>query len=504
MKATSKRKTNTKRKNKWNKTLLIVLFGLIVPLSFVYFLIAFYFNTHFFHNTIINGIPTSNMNAVEAEDMINERVKSFSLTIHGRDGAKDTIYGKDINLHTVFEESIVTLLERQKILSWPSAILQQNEFEVNTMVEYDEDKLKDIVQKLDFFKEENIVKPKNATISEYGTDGYTIIAEQPGTIVIEDILYDEIIKALETLEPSLSIEEIGGYTQPKITSDNSGLLDALDEMNRMAGTKIRYEFGEDIEILDGNKISEWISIDKKFKVHFDTEGVKEYVDYIGKTYNSFGRTREFKTSYGDVINVKGGDYGWWLNRSAETAELVELIQKGEQLTKAPVYYQTAQQYGKDDVGDTYVEVNITAQHLFFYKDGELVVDTDFVSGNLSKDYGTPSGTYPVQYKENDATLVGEDYATPVKYWMPFNKNIGFHDANWRKEFGKDIYLKSGSHGCINMPPKAAKQMFEHIKRGVAVIVYELPGTENYETKEDKVDKNDNIDNKKPDASSNQD
>ena len=127
-----------------------------------------------------------------------------------------------------------------------------------------------------------------------------------------------------------------------------------------------------------------------------------------------------------------------------------------------------------------MEVNLTAQHLFFYKDGKRILESDFVSGNVSKKFGTPTGTYPVQYKQNDATLVGEDYETPVKYWMPFNKNIGFHDASWRSKFGKDIYLTNGSHGCINMPPANAKKMFQNIQRGVAVVVYKLPGTETYD------------------------
>jgi lipoprotein-anchoring transpeptidase ErfK/SrfK len=156
------------------------------------------------------------------------------------------------------------------------------------------------------------------------------------------------------------------------------------------------------------------------------------------------------------------------------------VKDGVQVNREPVYFQKAQQYGDDDIGNTYVEVNLTAQHLFFYKDGKLVLESDYVSGNVSKGLGTPVGTYPIQYKDLDATLVGEDYETPVKYWMPFNKNIGLHDASWRKKFGKDIYLKNGSHGCINMPPDMAKKMYQNIQKGVAVVVYELPGTENYD------------------------
>jgi len=297
-------------------------------------------------------------------------------------------------------------------------------------------------------------------------------------------MYEAVLNAITNLQPELSLEEAKCYSKPVITSENERLVKAVAEMNQIAGTKITYEFGETTEVLDGSKISDWITLEDDYTVTLDDTGVKEYVDYIGKTYNSFGRVREFKTSYGEDIKVSGGDYGWWLDRISEVEELTELIKNGEQITKEPVYFQIAQQYGKDDIGNTYVEVNLTAQHLFFYKEGELILESDFVSGNLSKGWGTPTGTYPVQYKENDATLVGEDYETPVKYWMPFNKNIGFHDATWRDEFGKDIYLKKGSHGCINMPPKAAKVMFQNIKRGVAVVVYELPGTENYEIVEE--------------------
>ena len=115
--------------------------------------------------------------------------------------------------------------------------------------------------------------------------------------------------------------------------------------------------------------------------------------------------------------------------------------------------------------------------MFFYKNGKLILESDFVSGNLAKGYDTPTGTFPVQYKERNATLTGEDYETPVKYWMPFYRGVGFHDAWWRDEFGKDIYKTNGSHGCINMPTEAARTMFEQIERGVAVVVYKLPGTE---------------------------
>lgn len=469
--------TNNNKGKALKKTPLFVIIGFVFLLSLLYILSSLYYNTHFHMNTVINGVDTSNMTLKEAEDVIQEQFRTYSLTLEGRNDLTSQIYGEDFNMHAVFDGSLEDLLSTQNNFEWPIALFKTHEMEIGTMPEYDEDLLKDLISNLPYFQEENIVEPVNAYISEYSKhSGYEIIPEVHGAEVDFDILFEAVKAAIINLEPIISLEEVGCYKNPEVTSKSPGLVQAVKELNKIAGAEITYEFGKDIEILDGSQISDWLSVIEDYNVILDETGVKEYVDYIGRTYNSFGRTRTFKTSYGVEITVKGGDYGWWLNRPLEVSELTELILSGEKLKRKPAYFQTAQQYGDDDIGDTYVEVNLTAQHLFFYKNGKLILETDFVSGNLAKNYGTPSGTYPIQYKERDATLTGENYSTPVKYWMPFNGDIGFHDASWRKEFGKDIYKTKGSHGCINMPPNAAKVMFENIQRGVAVVVYELPGT----------------------------
>ena len=154
-----------------------------------------------------------------------------------------------------------------------------------------------------------------------------------------------------------------------------------------------------------------------------------------------------------------------------------MIRSGESGTREPVYSQTAASHGTNDYGDTYVEINLTAQHLFFYKDGKLLVESDFVSGNEARGWSTPSGAYPLTYKERNATLNGEGYSTPVSYWMPFNGGIGLHDAGWRSSFGGTIYKTNGSHGCINLPPSVAKIIYENISQGDPILCYELEGTE---------------------------
>lgn len=119
-----------------------------------------------------------------------------------------------------------------------------------------------------------------------------------------------------------------------------------------------------------------------------------------------------------------------------------------------------------------MEIDLGGQHLYLYIDGKKILESDLVSGNVARGYATPAGVYGLTYKERNATLTGETYATPVKYWMPFNGNIGMHDASWRKEFGGEIYRTNGSHGCINLPEEIAETIYGYVEQGFPVVCYD--------------------------------
>ncbi len=232
------------------------------------------------------------------------------------------------------------------------------------------------------------------------------------------------------------------------------------------------------ETLSGDRIHEWLTPNADGSAGVDSGKVSAYVKELADKYNTNHKSKTLKTSYGKTVTIKGGSYGWKINQAAEADELAALIRSGEsQSGREPVYSQKAASHGANDYGDTYVEINLTAQHLFFYKNGSLLVESDFVSGNLSKGWGTPAGSFPLTYKQRDAVLKGENYRTPVDYWMPFNGGIGMHDAKWRSSFGSTIYKTGGSHGCINLPHSAAKKIFENISAGMPVLCYNLEGTE---------------------------
>ena len=125
----------------------------------------------------------------------------------------------------------------------------------------------------------------------------------------------------------------------------------------------------------------------------------------------------------------------------------------------------------EDIGDTYIEVSIDEQHMWYIKDGEIFLDSDVVTGNRNS-ADTPTGQYRILNKATSINLVGDDYVSYVEYWMPFiGGTYGLHDASWRSDFGGDIYDGDGSHGCVNLPSDIAEELYDDVKVGTPVIIY---------------------------------
>jgi hypothetical protein len=250
---------------------------------------------------------------------------------------------------------------------------------------------------------------------------------------------------------------------PNYTLASNKIPQTLNLLNKYASAKITYIFGSEREILDGHTINKCLSVDENLDVVISEIAVMRYVKELGRKYNTVGIARDFKTSIGKIVEVKGGLYGWKIDQASETKALLGNIKNGDILEREPVYTQRALPRGKDEIGNTYVEINITRQQLWFYKNGRLIAQGSVVTGNPNRGFSTVLGVYMLNYKQEGATLVGPDYEAEVNYWMPFFGNIGLHDASWRYSFGGEIYKRNGTHGCVNAPLYLAKRIFYNLK-----------------------------------------
>ncbi|MCY6958378.1 L,D-transpeptidase family protein [Clostridium brassicae] len=443
---------------------------LIALITLIYLFISLYFVNHFFFNTAINGVDISLKAHGDVEDVIKSYIKDYKLQLIERNGEIEEITGKDIKMQYNEKNSIYKIYQTKNSFKWIIALLKEKKYYVDDLFVYNKDNLENKINKLNCLNKD-IIETQNVSF-KYVEGLYETVKEVYGNRVYKDKLNEAIKMSILEGKTKLDLNESLCYENPKYTLSSDKTLKTKNLLNKYVSTKITYIFGSENEILDGNIINQWLSVDENLEVVIDKKAVNQYVQGLSKKYDTVGIARKIKTSKNKIVEVKGGFYGWKINCAAETKALLESIKFGEIIKKEPIYAQKALSRGEDDIGNTYVEINITRQHLWFYKNGNLITEGDVVTGNPNRGNSTEVGIYMLNYKEREATLTGPAYEAEVSYWMPFNGNIGIHDARWRHSFGRDIYKRNGTHGCVNTPLYLAKTIFDNIEDGTPIICYE--------------------------------
>lgn len=177
-------------------------------------------------------------------------------------------------------------------------------------------------------------------------------------------------------------------------------------MNKYLGAMVTYDFKPNTEVVDSSMISQWVKVDDDMNVTFDNNAVKEYIQSLAAKYDTKGKERTFTSASGNTVTVSGGSYGWKIDQNAEYNALIANIQNAETVTREPNYSSRAASHEGNDVGNTYAEVNLTTQHMYYVKDGQIALETDVVTGNPNKGNDTPTGVYSLAYKAKDQTLRG--------------------------------------------------------------------------------------------------
>lgn len=446
--------------------------GILLAVSLLVLLylgISAFFLSHFMFRTSLNGAVISLMTVEEVEEVLRAQCDGYTLSVTGRGDLRTELLARDISMVPKFDGQVERMLAGHNAFLWPLSMFRETPLETSSFATFDPEQVKEALTNSVFFYSNNQVQPVDATYV-YENGAFHVVPEDEGSLLNASMVFDAANEAIGSLLRHLSLEESGCYVAPAVYADDAALNSFVDLLNRYAAMTIRIDYGEEAEILDGETIKDWLVIDGE-NVSISEDAVKDYVASLCRAHDTFTLDREFRTTAGEIITVKGGNYGWWTDR-VSTAELIkEAILQGDDVTIEPVYYAVAATRGSSDIGDSYVEIDLTNQHVYVYKDGLLALETDCVSGRPTNGNWTPTGTYAITYKTRDAVLRGENYETPVKYWMPFNGNVGMHDASWRGSFGEEIYVRNGSHGCVNLPPAAAKQIYDLVEQGEAVVVY---------------------------------
>lgn len=426
----------------------------------------------------INGFQVGGMTPEEAMREVSAgSTNYYTLTIKEMNGAEETIGYQDIDLGTAFtEEAFRAVLDTQNAngrVFGPNVPLNT---ELSGTASYNSEKLEAKLNALSCIAQQT--KTENAHISAYQEgQPFTVIAEVQGNSLDTEAAKAAIRSAIEARQQELDLSAIGVYDQITVRADDASLNALCAKMNEAVNTSITYRIRGQEEVLPGTTIVTWLTgSDENGQIAVNPESVRAYVDSLKQKYDTSGTYHSFVGGAGAEVGLTTV-YGWQIDADAETAALTEAIRAGGAQEREPVYARRAASETGPEWGNTYVEVDMGRQHVYYFRDGAVIWDAPCVTGNVSKDYTTPDGVYTLYSKERNRVLRGKlvngkpEYETPVDYWMPFNGAIGLHDANWRSKFGGTIYQTGGSHGCVNLPPAKAAQLYDLLTVGTIVVCH---------------------------------
>ena len=455
--------------------------SVVVLLVAAYFCVALHYKERFFVNTTINGENCESKTVEIIEGQMQKQVEEYALTITKADGTTEIIKGTDIGVEYSGVEVLKEAMDAQNPYLWVTALFQPKDIKAELAFSYDAEKLDEMIAGLECVKEENQVAPVDAKpVLAEGEDVYTIAPEVEGTLLEQEAFVAAIHEKAANMETAIDIKAEGLYVAPKYTKDSEEIATLVATLNKCLETEITYSLDGKTVTLDKETIKDWLSYDEEMNPVISSDGVAEFANSLGTTYNTAPRTQYITTPTGKTAYVSGATVGRTVGTSAECERLLTEIPVGTVTTREPIISQQATPEGQYAWGNSYAEVDIGAQHMWLILNGEVVFECDVITGVPNGKLDTPKGVFKILEKMRNKTLVGNivpetgepEYRQPVDYWARVTwSGVGFHDASWHSVFGGSLYYRAGSHGCINMPPASAAVFYDLVYVGCPVVIH---------------------------------
>ncbi|MEY3048252.1 MAG: hypothetical protein RL365_290 [Bacteroidota bacterium] len=324
-----------------------------------------------------------------------------------------------------------------------------------------------IIKHLALFKQ---VPPKSAYY-KYKNGNFKIEPEILGS-TIDTVRFIYLMKDLLKNKPSnFDLEKYNCYRKPEILSEDAKLKSLLPKLTKMLSVNINYSInGENIH-LDKNQLGKMITTNEKGKISIDENECYKFINGMAKKYDNIEPSVSFKSHQNKSLPAVKSELGKRMNVNGELKKLMRAIETGESLNINPSFLMNGVPYDAMNRNRNYIEIDISEQKIYCFKQDTIFLSSDIVTGNVSAGMSSPKGAFFIKYKETGATLRGPGYSAFVNYWMPFFEGVGLHDAKWRSSFGGSIYMGSGSHGCINLPFATAKSIYENYGVGSVVVCH---------------------------------
>ena len=406
-------------------------------------------------NATVGGVDLSTLTVEEATAALNEAAASYRLALK--------VNGKTLN---VAAADLGLKLDETALKQYIDAIGSGAELP-EALFTYDRDALKGMISRgLD-------TAPVNATVTYNSSKKqFEANAGKNGTKVDADAAADAAAASLGMLLADAEAQVKTTEVAPEITASSEKVTKAISKANGYLKVSLSYTYAPEggekaTETISGAKLASFVKISDKLEVSVSKSAIESYASDMSDRHSGSDYKGSFVTTGGSTIGYTVTYYGQRVNKSALADDIYKCVTEQVSGTRtAPYSAKSSKPYG-----GSYVEIDLSSQKLWLYKNGERILSTNLVSGCVAEGHRTPTGIYSIYAKQTDRYLTGADYRSFVHYWMPFLGGYGLHDASWRSSFGGTIYHYDGSHGCVNLPSSAAKKIYNNVSVGTKVILY---------------------------------
>lgn len=450
----------------------MILLGLLAVAyigGLIFFLDRFTFGSYF------GDIPLMGLTQAQAKEKIAEELgkRQINLQENGKTTAQVTL--AELSPSYDLDKAVGQLFNQQDPVMWPLSFGSHQDVKVDSnMVHVDKTKAAQVLvaKGIDNSKRQAAT---DASIEYSEADGYQVKPDVTGTQVDTDSLAQDMLVAATQEKNSVDVSQ--AYAKAAIQADSDTMKSALGLIKQYSENPIVLQIaGDDVQI-PTKTIESWMHFDENNQVSFDREAIKAYVQELNDKYSTYNKTREFKSTLRGIVEVPPGIMGWGIEVDQEVDKLEQELLAHQPVKREPAVNSTGGvPNAKDDIGPTYVEVDISNQTMFLYKDHKKILEAPVVTGQPAAE--TVPGAGAIIEKLSGTRLKGYnqfyrvDYSVPVNYWMRFDdKSQGIHDAPWQSQFGGDVWTYSGSLGCVNSPLDAAATIYENVEYGTPVIVF---------------------------------
>lgn len=466
---------------KTTKSFLLICLIIIILVLAGYFLLAFYYREGFCLNTWINGVYCTGKTVEEVNEELLSQVEAPIVMITDGKGDNYSIDMAQVGYKADFLPALSRYMEEQKPLLWIDNITFHKNHELAPEISYDMELLRDVFNDLEFVQNEE-QRVIDYLVVRNWTDGYLLYDGLSNRLDV-DKAFATLNEGILAGEYHLDLTRTDAYYDIVLTEEQKEIKKLWEKVEDFQNCNLVYDMGDQKLPLDSLILSDFlktengeIALDKDGNLILDEESIEKFIASIADEYDTYEKERQFQSTRGDIITLESGTYGTEIDRETEVDFLMENLlsdsfHTDEELLRVPSYKREGMVRGKDDIGDTYIEIDMTEQKMYYYEAGKLMLETEIVTGNTSRHWDTPEGINYVYNKQTNRILRGADYASFVKYWMPVKGNYGIHDAGWRSKFGGTIYQKNGSHGCINTPSEKMEELYAMVEIGTPVIMF---------------------------------